>query len=199
TGCLDLTTTMAAVAENSTKRRNPPSFQHLPSNRAKKLKQAWVTNAKIKSQWKAEQRRSGSRVAKDVKHSESRVGSEDDAGDNRVHSADEATVTKLGMAEQHPKIPKPAKYGRSSNSRSQSQGESSRRTEQSHPSSQPTSRDLAREAYSPASLHTYRSDPLGKRQRGGSSIGRGRGHGRGQPDMKKRMNVLLETIKRDYA
>ncbi|KAF7304613.1 hypothetical protein MKEN_01175200 [Mycena kentingensis (nom. inval.)] len=59
---------------------------------------------------------------------------------------------------------------------------------QQHPRSL---RDRAREAYSRSSLHTYKSEPSGKRQRGGTT-------GRGQPNMKLRMGVLLETIKRDY-
>lgn len=80
--------------------------------------------------------------------------------------------------------------------------------------SQPSLRDLKREAYSRTSLHTYKSDPLHKRVsrgggRGGHSDrgrggrgGRGRGplpssRGRGQPDMRLRMNVMLEKIKRD--
>jgi hypothetical protein len=74
---------------------------------------------------------------------------------------------------------------------------------------QPSLRDLKREAYSRETLHTFKSDPLHKRPsqgRGGRGFpdrgrgsGRGRGGppGRGQPDMKLRMNVMLEKIKRD--
>ncbi|PSR74120.1 hypothetical protein PHLCEN_2v10076 [Hermanssonia centrifuga] len=42
-----------------TKRKKPPTFQHLPINRAKKLKQSWVESQKIKSKWKAEKRKEG--------------------------------------------------------------------------------------------------------------------------------------------
>lgn len=71
---------------------------------------------------------------------------------------------------------------------------------------QPSLRDLTREAYSRSTLHTFKSDPLkkkhlmseqggkdthGKRQRGVT--------GRGQPNMKLRMNAMLQKIKQDLA
>lgn len=64
-------------------------------------------------------------------------------------------------------------------------------------------RDLFREAYSPASLHTFKSDPLHKRgsrtaqggqERGLRNKGIGGTRGRGQPDMRKRMGALLAQI-----
>lgn len=83
-------------------------------------------------------------------------------------------------------------------------------------------RELMKEAYSPASLHTFKSDPLRKRghgsqhsshtndgrgrgrgsvgRGGGGGMARGRGRGagvvvgRGQPDMRKRMGALLAQI-----
>jgi hypothetical protein len=71
-------------------------------------------------------------------------------------------------------------------------------------------RDLTREAYSRSSLHTFKSDPLNRRR--GDNRGRGRGEGRGrgkgahrgemrkgQPNMKLRMDAMLEKIKRDLA
>jgi len=61
-------------------------------------------------------------------------------------------------------------------------------------------RELFRKAYSRESLHTYKSDPL-HRGKGRLAQHRGgtRGTGRGQPDMRLRMNALLEKIKRDVA
>ena len=61
-------------------------------------------------------------------------------------------------------------------------------------------RELFRKAYSHESLHTYKSDPL-HRGKGRPAQHRGgtKGTGRGQPDMKLRMNALLEKIKRDVA
>jgi len=69
----------------------------------------------------------------------------------------------------------------------------------------PSLRELKREAYSQSTLHTFKSDPLKKRDQGkrvGGSRGRGNGFiekGKGQPNMKLRMNVMLEKIKQDFA
>nr|VWO98834.1 Uncharacterized protein [Ganoderma boninense] len=41
------------------KRKKPPTFQHLPAQRAKKLKRSWVEVQKIKSKWKAQKRKEG--------------------------------------------------------------------------------------------------------------------------------------------
>jgi hypothetical protein len=75
-------------------------------------------------------------------------------------------------------------------------------------------RDLKREAYDKKNLHNFRADPLHKQSgRGRFSTGRGRGGGgggsgrgghggrepRGQPNMKMRMDYMLEKIKKDYA
>ncbi|KAK7054964.1 hypothetical protein VNI00_003427 [Paramarasmius palmivorus] len=58
-------------------------------------------------------------------------------------------------------------------------------------------RDLARKAYSRDSLHTYKSDPLSRRNKG--TPANKKGGGKGQPNMKLRMNYMLEKIKRDYS
>ena len=69
----------------------------------------------------------------------------------------------------------------------------------------PSLRELKREAYSQSTLHTFKSDPLKKRDQGkraGGSRGRSNGfneRGKGQPNMKLRMNVMLEKIKKDFA
>lgn len=73
-------------------------------------------------------------------------------------------------------------------------------------SEQPSLRDLTREAYSRSTLHTFKSDPLKKKrvfsERSGQAAG-GRRHqgvtGRGQPNMKLRMNAMLQKIKQDFA
>ncbi|EED79534.1 predicted protein [Postia placenta Mad-698-R] len=48
-----------ANSSDGTKKRKPPTFQHLPVDRAKKLKRSWVEVQKIKSQWKAQKRKEG--------------------------------------------------------------------------------------------------------------------------------------------
>jgi hypothetical protein len=62
-------------------------------------------------------------------------------------------------------------------------------------------RELFRKAYSRESLHTYKSDPLHRGGKGRPAQHRGgkKGTGRGQPDMRLRMNALLEKIKRDVV
>ena len=68
---------------------------------------------------------------------------------------------------------------------------------------QQTLRDPARKAYSQSSLHTHKSDPLRRRKRHGVH-GKGQDNAggkerKGQPNMKLRMDVMLEKIKRDFA
>lgn len=58
----------------------------------------------------------------------------------------------------------------------------------------PSLRELNNIAYSRSSLHTHTS--RGDRGRGSSQP---RGRGRGQPDMRLRMNAMLEKIKRDVV
>ncbi|KZT59761.1 hypothetical protein CALCODRAFT_481265 [Calocera cornea HHB12733] len=60
-------------------------------------------------------------------------------------------------------------------------------------------RARAKAAYGQDTLHTYKSDPLRKQANGGGK-GQKRGEkGKGQPDMKLRMNALLETIKKNVG
>ncbi|KAJ7083839.1 hypothetical protein C8R43DRAFT_1052090 [Mycena crocata] len=157
------------------KRKRPPTFQHFPEKRAKILKQAWVKNTKLKSKWKAEKRKSGL--------GRSHTQEKEIVGDAEVEAEVEAPETAVQERAPTPPPPPPKKRER----RNQSDAESLTAT--------PTLRDRAREAYSKTSLHTYRSDPFGKRERGGKAGTTGRG----QPNMKKRMDVLLETIKRDFT
>lgn len=79
----------------------------------------------------------------------------------------------------------------------------SSREEDSQAEKERSLRDIAREAYSQSSLHNYKSDPLNRRR----IEGRGRdrrtgvpsGRGKGQPNMKLRIEVMLEKIKRDFS
>lgn len=83
-------------------------------------------------------------------------------------------------------------------------------------SEQVSLRELTRQAYSRETLHNFKADPLKKNRsngdRGGrvGPMGRGRGQGRGrgdgrqttgrgQPDMKLRMNAMLARIKQDFT
>jgi hypothetical protein len=57
-------------------------------------------------------------------------------------------------------------------------------------------RGLMKEAYSKSNLHTFKSDPLKRHATAGRTKGE---KGKGQPNMKLRMNAMLAKIKRDYA
>jgi len=59
----------------------------------------------------------------------------------------------------------------------------------------PDLREMTKQAFSRSSLHTYKSDPL-HRRRGHDKQNGKKGRG-GQPNMKLRMGVMLEKIKRD--
>ena len=64
-------------------------------------------------------------------------------------------------------------------------------------------RELQKQAYSPASLHHYKSRPLRHpKSRTANDVrrrepGPKRGRGGGQPNMRLRMTAMLEKIKRD--
>ncbi|KAI0725155.1 hypothetical protein C8Q72DRAFT_786029 [Fomitopsis betulina] len=172
-------------SSDGSRKRKPPTFRHLPINRAKKLKQSWVEAQKIKSQWKAQKRKEG--IAKSSKIED--LVADHQENDAAPESSDEA------------------------------ESEEEQQTHQDHTITHPPSlRDLQREAYSKSSLHTFKSGQRGSdarrgnqtatghgRGRGGAASpqrgGRGysRGRGRGQPDMRLRMNAMLEKIKRDYT
>ncbi|KAF5358438.1 hypothetical protein D9756_001920 [Leucocoprinus leucothites] len=244
------------MPDTGQKRKRPPTFQHFPAQRAKKLKKAWVEKAKIKSKWKAQKRREGiassSRLATlpgdDNEPHDSDVGSadEDDRGsdhsdsestannamatladDSQAESASESAESQTQVPSNStdaahlppsppPRQPRPPppkkKYNQNNNKKrplphdknnnTAIRGGTSTNEEQDKPSL----RDLFREAYSKESLHSYKSDPL-KKGRGDQRV-RGRGgrggsgasaRGRGQPNMKLRMNAMLEKIKRDYS
>jgi len=61
-------------------------------------------------------------------------------------------------------------------------------------SEHPSLRELTKKAYASSSLHNYKSDPLHRRRAGGRGPRRG-----GQPNMKLRMNAMLEKIKQDLT
>jgi hypothetical protein len=166
---------------------------------AKKLKKTWVDIKKVKSKWKAE------------KHKEGLVGCSNSIEQRRQQSGDireegsfeNSDEDEADEGQDDEQVAIPSK---------QSPNQTHMHTSRTEPARKENSlRDMMREAYSPSSLHTYKSDPLGQsRGRGGvSQRGRGsratnssadeRDRGRGQPNMKLRMGAILEKIKRDYS
>ncbi|KAI0277701.1 hypothetical protein BGY98DRAFT_917862 [Russula aff. rugulosa BPL654] len=166
-------------------KRHPPSFHHLPQARAKKLKKVWIAKQKTKSKWKTQKRREGI-VTQRVPVDETLGDQHDDESQNS--SADEPALTKP---------------------------EQNLRGQEDSTSAGPSLRELQKQAYSPATLHHYKSRPLQHTKGRMASYGtrtpessqkRGVGRGSrntsrrgGQPDMRLRMSAMLEKIKRDYS
>jgi len=196
------------MVEAGTKRKRPPTFQHLPINRAKKLKQVWVQNTKIKSKWKAEKRKQGSdgvlsSVVGPALEEEKNDGVQaliETAGRAVDQTADTEVIIMPSESIMHPSRVKPDQYD------VQISRKDIRQNKESTGQTIPNLRDLTREAYSRSSLHTYRSDPLNRRGGRGREQEKGRGRGRhsqgerrGQPNMKLRMGAILEKIKQDFT
>ncbi|EKM55593.1 uncharacterized protein PHACADRAFT_94041, partial [Phanerochaete carnosa HHB-10118-sp] len=140
-----------------------------PFDIAKKLKRSWVEVQKIKSRWRAQKRKEGLTTTRPA-------------------------VNLRPKEEQD--VEAPASRGRRSirNRRDNA-------TDNDKETKKLTLRELQVLAYSKSSLHTYRS---GASRRQDDTRGRGRGlqrdwRGRGQPDMRLRMNAMLEKIKKDFA
>ncbi|KAF9264752.1 hypothetical protein L218DRAFT_998247 [Marasmius fiardii PR-910] len=173
-------------------KKKPPTFNRFPPSRAKALKQAWVEKARIKSKWNAEKRKMGL---------VNPVHVQDDDHDTTDAVAEQQHVTENEMQNNTPSAFKLKKSH--VNSRPQKLKGSIAKVADSQTShigkdisSSPSAdlRELTRKAYSRESLHTYKSDPLKRRLQDGRKSG-----GKGQPNMKLRMNVTLEKIKRDYS
>ncbi|TFK42966.1 hypothetical protein BDQ12DRAFT_301067 [Crucibulum laeve] len=195
------------MTEVTKKRKQPPTFQHYPINRAKKLKQTWVQTAKIKSKWKAEKRKdditSSSKL--DLPEYNEEEEKKEEGSDDGSSSAEEIVVKAPApppkehllhpsRAHIHPTLAPPKQK--------QKPTKVDKQKEEEKADPEKSIRDLTREAYSRSTLHTYKADPL--KWRGQSSRGRGgfigeTGRGRGQPNMKLRMNAMLEKIKQDFA
>ncbi|KAH9079335.1 hypothetical protein EDB83DRAFT_1258824 [Lactarius deliciosus] len=184
-------------------KRKPPSFRHLPQERAKKLKKEWVIKQKIKSKWKSQKRREGILPQPDTSTQtlqppslrEERSVSEDDTGIDEM--GDEV---KQGSDDE----PMP--------SASVQQIKQMPHEQKKHaPCTGSSLRELQKQAYSPASLHHYKSRPLRHPksrmasnevsfQKREASIGAAKhGQGGGQPNMRLRMTAMLEKIKRDCS
>ncbi|QRW00742.1 hypothetical protein RhiJN_28760 [Ceratobasidium sp. AG-Ba] len=216
--------------QRPSKPRKVPAFasRHLDPHRARQLKKEWLATQKIKAAYRAEKRRLGLRKpatsTDDGAQGENIIGSSGTAAeaqlpDEDVSEHDMSDRSSIGDDRDSHPIVKVTK-GDSNKTLSDTVHPKRRRENKGKEKVQNTSptqpeapslRDLARDAYSPASLHTHKSNPLHRKQhgadyarrrveaaagRGGRGRSSGRGSGRGQPDMAKRMGVLLEQIKR---
>ncbi|CAE6457400.1 unnamed protein product [Rhizoctonia solani] len=204
------------------KSRTAPKFNpgHLDPRRAQKFKREWIATQKLKAKYRAEKRRMG---LKNTPEEPNRDKADGNAGEHETHSSDAESLPSNSLAgpdtprspaassspDTHPKPaskPKPSKPAISR------RNTKSVTNEDNPEKNGPSLRELAKEAYSPAGLHTFKSHPLRRRPHGnnnaraqvnpypnraGANGQRGPlPRGRGQPNMAKRMGVLLEKIKR---
>lgn len=187
---------------------------------AKKLKKLWVEKQKIKSKWKAQKRKEGIVTRRDDITTTSTSQPEEAGADNESEddeNVEDPHTNSTPVPESEPELtpappPKRKKLSKGAD-------------EVEEEPEKPSLRELQRQAYSPASLHHYKSDPLHRhRGRGGGSFGnrggrgggsdrgrgsrggrgsngrgQSRGRGRGQPDMRLRMSAMLEKIKHDMS
>lgn len=171
-----------------------------------------MENTKIKSKWKAQKRKEAASAA--LKDTEPQ-GSSDEEGNE---SDDVKSEPELVKEEPKPKVAEKPVPKKSSLHPSRAHihpelapkpsRKRQREEEEAAAASEPTSlRDLTREAYSRTSLHTFkrstaRGAPRGRGRGRGDARGGGapRGEtGRGQPNMKLRMDAMLAKIKQDLA
>jgi len=151
------------------KRKKPPTFQHYPVHRAKKLKKAWVEKTKIKSKWKTQKKKedlaTSSKLDLPVYDEEERdqdnTRSDDDDVQLAVEISEEQPRPHLhpSRAHIHPELPvqhsKP-RIPEVAPTKKKNILEDSQAVE-------PLSlREQKREAYSQSTLHTFKSDPLKK-------------------------------------
>lgn len=173
---------------------------------AKRLKQTWVRNTKIKSKWKAEKRKQGLSIDGDLSSPVGAIMEEtgetydedEESTEKAVQNTTETQVIEPPKSTMHPSR---AHLDEPTRRNAQTSRKGIREHTESAGQMTPNIRDLTREAYSRSSLHTYRSDPLNRRkQRGREQEGETGGvhRGRGQPNMKLRMGAMLEKIKRDF-
>ena len=192
-----------------------PIFRVTRDEIAKKLKKAWVEKTKIKSKWKAQKKKESLGTSSKLLPVYDEEERDHDVEDNSSNHVQPPVLPTEIPGEQprphlhpsrvhiHPELPVKHSKARIPNVAFTKEQTVSR--EDSQAVEPPSLRELKREAYSQSALHTFRSDPLKKRdqgKRGGGSRGRGNGFiekGRGQPNMKLRMNVMLEKIKQNLA
>ncbi|CAE6392457.1 unnamed protein product [Rhizoctonia solani] len=209
------------------KSRTAPKFNaaHLDPHRARKLKKEWIATQKLKAKYRAEKRRMGLKKSPEEPNGDAfdgNAGGRDDIAkaqlsdteslpDNLVVEPD--TTRRSPPTSTYPDTyPKPGSSKPTPSKPAISRRNTKTVTDEDNPKKDgPSLRELAKEAYSPASLHTFKSHPLRRRPQGlnsaraqvnpypnrsGANGQRGAPRGRGQPNMAKRMGVLLEKIKR---
>ncbi|KAL5532663.1 hypothetical protein ACEPAF_4437 [Sanghuangporus sanghuang] len=270
---------MAVRSAPTNKRKNPPTFRHLPRDRAQKVKKSWIEKKKLQVRWRAQKRKEGlgllysgrgsldePRNEVEIHGTQKRKVSGDDETDSEsgassshpvagTHDRDDPAIDGESGSERPPlrrkkarttvpQVDEPLSSKLSAKSKGKQparslsrEGDKPKLKQPKDDSDQPSVRELSRRAYAPASLHSFKADPLHRRKdavtgshpeegksskvtgtrtvtppsqarsdhgRGGgrnnrTSSGRQQSQRRGQPNMKLRMEAMLERIKRDYS
>jgi hypothetical protein len=183
------------------------SAQRWPA--AKKLKKDWIAKQKTKSKWKTQKRREGIITQRDASSCSAALSDPHNTPQSSVGHKEQGAPVDETVSDQH------GDESQNSSEDEPALTKSEHGQEESFTSAGPSLRELQKQAYSPATLHHYKSRPLhhskghmaphGTRipessrkrdARGGSRNLSRRG---GQPDMRLRMSAMLEKIKRDYA
>lgn len=177
------------------------------------MKKEWVERQKLRSKWKAQKRKEGlgsasavtpDRLRLDVEEAEKDADNVPNASDGESSGSSESEPTpkkQRSDVDKYGKQPAGEKRQPASSLRTKVNAE-----EKADSKDLKTSvREFTRKAYSREMLHTHKSDSLHRRKETGprknavaEKAGRERG-GRGQPNMKLRMEVMLERIKRDFT
>ncbi|KAH7889463.1 hypothetical protein F5I97DRAFT_1948012 [Phlebopus sp. FC_14] len=161
------------MAATDGRRKKPPAFSHLPKTRAKKLKKTWIENKKIKRRWKVQKEREGLVGQHELPGKGASELEEGEITSNAFRCSDAAHGSRDIETTSKPSHDDRLPAGSHSNEKS--------------------IRQVKRQAYSSNSPHNRKLDASQK-----TRSGRG-GPGKGQPDMKLRMNDILEKIKRDFS
>jgi hypothetical protein len=168
-----------------------------------------VTNQKIKSKWKSQKRRDGIVTQRDAL---SRQGTLDVPQQSKKLTpvCEERSIDKAESDENDGERQHSSSDEKVMTAPVQKNDQRMRTQRKNAPSNGLSLRELQKQAYSPASLHHFKSRPLhrsksrtttrsaqasGSSQRGGVC----RSRGSGQPDMRLRMSAILEKIKHDCS
>lgn len=152
-----------------------------------------MEKTKIKSQWKAQKRKEGL-----IEHSRLDIPVYDNGGAVAEHEENPDPTAPLDQRLHDAAGTLPLDHRPRDKGKEKQRHHRPARTqkiEHANDSHGPDSvRELMKEAYSKSNLHTFRADPLKTK----GSISKGE-KGRGQPNMKLRMNAMLAKIKQDLT
>jgi hypothetical protein len=172
------------------------------------LKKEWVAKQKIKSRWKAQKRRDGIVTQHDVSSRPETLSDSQQTGKSTVVHEERGVVANKVESDENDDEGQPSSGDEPVlTAPVQKNKEKTPTQRQDVPGSGPSLRELQKQAYSPASLHHYKSRPLHHSKSHTSTEGSrssrkeraNHSRGGGQPDMRLRMSAMLEKIKRDYS